>query len=211
LTEAVAREAWTLFQQIEAAGGLAAYRAAGSLEAALAASRAAKERAIAARRRVLVGTNNYPDIRERALDAADKMPPGWRLGSVLEAIRLRTERHAAATGRTPRVLLLERGDIRMRKARSAFCLNFFGCAGFDVVASETLSEADLVVLCSSDAEYVALAAEVCPAVQVPVIVAGNPREHVDALRAAGVADFVHVLSNAVDTLARWQDRLGLKD
>jgi methylmalonyl-CoA mutase len=211
LTAAVAREAWTLFQQIEAAGGFAAYRAAGTLDAALSASRAAREKAFAARRRVLVGTNHYPNVRERALDAASQMTGSWRLAATIEAIRLRTERHAASAGRTPRVLLLERGDLKMRKARSAFCLNFFGCAGFDVVTSDTLLDADLVVLCSSDAEYPAFAADVCPAVKVPVIVAGNPKDQADALRAAGVADFVHVLSNAVDTLTRWQDRLGIKD
>jgi methylmalonyl-CoA mutase len=211
LTDAVAREAWSLFQRIEAAGGFAAYRASGALDTGLAASRAAKEKAVAARRRILVGTNHYPNVHERALDAAAELGDGWRLASVIETIRLRTERHTLAAGRTPRVLLLERGDLKMRKARSAFCLNFFGCAGFEVVASDALLEAELVVLCSSDAEYLALAREVCPAVAVPVIVAGNPKDQAEALRAAGVADFVHVLSNAVDTLTRWQDRLGMKD
>ncbi len=211
LTDAIAREAWSLFQQIEAAGGFEAWQASGALDAALAASRGAKEKAVAARRRVLVGTNNYPNLQERALEAAADMGAGWRLASVIERIRLRTERHAAATGRTPRVLLLESGDLKMRKARSAFCLNFFGCAGFDAMASETLQDADLVVLCSSDAEYLPLAQAVCAQVRVPVIVAGNPKEQVESLRAAGVADFVHVLSNAVDTLTRWQDRLGIKE
>ncbi len=211
LTDAIAREAWSLFQQIEAAGGFDTWRVSGALDAALAASREAKEKAVAARRRVLVGTNNYPNLQERALEAAADMGAGWRLASVIERIRLRTERHAAATGRTPRVLLLERGDLKMRKARSTFCLNFFGCAGFDAMASETLQDADLVVLCSSDAEYLPLAQAVCAQVKVPVIVAGNPKEQIESLRAAGVADFVHVLSNAVDTLTRWQDRLGIKE
>jgi methylmalonyl-CoA mutase len=211
LTDAVAREAWALFQQIEAAGGLAAYQASGALDAAVAAARAAKEKAVAARRRILVGTNNYPNVQERALDAAGEVPDGWRLASVLEGVRLRTERHARTTGRTPRVLLLERGDIKMRKARAAFCLNFFGCGGFDVVTGEALVEADLVVLCSADAEYLALAKEICPQVAVPVLVAGNPKDQIEALQAAGVADFVHLFSNVVETLTRWQDRLGIEE
>ena len=61
------------------------------------------------------------------------------------------------------MLLLERGDLKMRKARAAFCLNFFGCAGFDIVRGESLADADLVVLCSSDAEYLALAQRDLPA------------------------------------------------
>ena len=211
LTDAVARAAWTLFQEIEAAGGFEAYRGSGALEAAVAASREAKAKAVASRRRLLVGTNNYPNARERALDAAHEVPPGWRLASAIEAIRLRTERHAKTAGRTPRVLLLERGDLKMRKARSAFCLNFFGCAGFDIVASDALQEADLVVLCSSDAEYLPLAREICPQVAAPVVVAGNPKDQLEELKAAGVADFVHVLSNAAETLTRWQERLGIKE
>jgi methylmalonyl-CoA mutase len=211
LTDRLAIEAWHLFQRIEAAGGWAAYTASGTLDAALARSRAAKEEAVATRHRVLVGTNNYPDVGERRLTEAADVPGGWRLASAFERIRLRTERHAAATGRLPRVLLLERGDLRMRKARAAFCLNLFGCAGFEVVRSETLVPADLVILCSADPEYTAMARDICPHVTVPVLVAGNPRDQVEALRASGVADFVHVSSNAIETLTTWQARLGIRD
>ena len=209
LTNALSAEAWALFQSIESAGGWAAYRASGAVDAALAKSRASKEQAVAERRRVLVGTNNYPNLLERELDAAGTRGEGWRLAEPFEAIRLRTERHAVATGRVPRVLLLERGDVKMRKARAVFCLNFFGCAGFDIVQSETLSDADLVVLCSADANYLELARAIVPQVRVPVLVAGLPKDQVDALTAAGVAGFVHARSNAVETLTEWQDRLGL--
>jgi methylmalonyl-CoA mutase len=224
LTDQLSSEAWALFQSIESGGGpstssgspraesrggWAAYRASGALDAALARSRASKERAVAERRRVLVGTNNYPDLQERELDAAGTRGTGWRLAEPFEAIRLRTERHAAATGRVPRVLLLEHGDLKMRKARAAFCLNFFGCAGFDIVQSDTLSEADLVVLCSADADYIDLARAIVPQVWVPVVVAGLPKGQADALRAAGVAGFVQVRANAVEMLRHWQDRLGI--
>jgi len=210
LTDALAAEAWTLFQAIEAAGGFAAWRDSGALDVALGRARERKEQAVASRRRVLVGTNNYPNLGERRLDAAPALPAGWRLAEAFEDIRLRTERHAAATGRTPRVLLLEHGDLKMRKARAAFCLNFFACGGFDIVRGEALADAALVVLCSSDAEYLALAQDVCPRTAAPVIVAGNPKDQIEALRAAGVVDFVHVGSNAVDTLTAWQHRLGIE-
>jgi methylmalonyl-CoA mutase len=71
------------------------------------------------------------------------------------------------------------------------------------------TDADLIVLCSSDPEYLALAQEVCSQVKQPVIVAGNPKDQIEALNAAGVQGYVHVLSNAVDTLTEWQDRLGI--
>ena len=105
---------------------------------------------------------------------------------------------------------LERGDVKLRGARAGFCLNFFGCAGFEIVEGDQLQEADLVVLCSSDPEYLALAQEVCPKVKAPVLVAGNPKDQLDALKTAGVQGFVHIQSDAVETLTQWQDRLGLR-
>jgi methylmalonyl-CoA mutase len=100
----------------------------------------------------------------------------------------------------------------MSGARANFSLNFFGCAGFDVVPSAEYADQnpDLIVLCSSDPEYLALAQEVCPRVSVPVIVAGNPKELIESLKAAGVQGFVHVFSDAVETLTQWQDRLGME-
>ena len=69
--------------------------------------------------------------------------------------------------------------------------------------------ADLIVLCSSDHEYLPLAREVCAAVRVPVLVAGNPGDQTHALTAAGVKGFVHEGSDIVQTLTFWQDALGM--
>jgi methylmalonyl-CoA mutase len=213
LTGALADSAWKLFQEIEAGGGYAAAQAAGRIAEALAASRSAKAKAVGSRRRTLVGVNNYPDLNESALDSAgDLAAASWRLAEPLERVRLRTERHARRAGRRPTVLLLARGDLKMRMARANFCLNFFGCGGFAVTQAETLEDgADLVVLRSRDAEYLALAGEVCPVAGVPVLVAGNPKEGAEELKAARVAGFVHLGSNLVETLSLWQDRLGLEE
>jgi methylmalonyl-CoA mutase cobalamin-binding subunit len=43
----------------------------------------------------------------------------------------------------------------------------------------------------------------------PVIVAGTP-EDTEKLAAAGVADFVHMRSNPVEVLTKWQERMGIK-
>ncbi len=133
----------------------------------------------------------------------------WRLAEPFERIRMRTERHAHATGHAPKVLLLTRGDVKMRIARATFCANFFGCGGFAIRESARVEPADLIVLCSSDTEYLALAQEIIPQVKVPVIVAGNPKDQIQALTEAGVAGFVHVFSNLVATLTEWQNKLGV--
>ena len=67
------------------------------------------------------------------------------------------------------------------------------------------------MLCSSDPEYLALRAGRLPrASKAPVIVAGNPKDQIEALQAAGVQGFVHMLSDAVETLTEWQNRLGME-
>ncbi len=213
LTASLAAEAWKLFQQVESMGGYAKARA--FIDSSIAAAREAKEKEFASRRRVMVGVNNYPDLTEKRLEQAGSLEgAGWRLARPVEKIRLRTERHARRTGKTPKVLLLKRGDLKMKMARAQFCLNFFGCGGFAVEEAEMEGStvpggADLIVLCSSDPEYLDFARDVCPRAGVPVIVAGNPKEQIEALREAGVAGFVHIFSNLVETLAEWQHKLGI--
>jgi methylmalonyl-CoA mutase len=206
LTDALASAAWKLFQAVEAEGGYSKGRA--SIEKAIGETLAARRKAVSGRRRTLVGVNNYPNVNEKTPSA--EAPGGIRLAEPFEKIRERTARHAKSTGRYPKVLLLKRGDLKMRMARANFCFNFLGCAGFDLVESEDYAgtDADLIVLCSSDPEYLVFAQEVCPAVKVPVLVAGNPKDQIDALKATGVQGFIHVASDAVQTLTEWQEKLG---
>jgi methylmalonyl-CoA mutase len=210
LTDSVAREAWKLFQQVEAAGGYSAAVASGAVAKAIDASRADREKAVALRRKTLVGVNNYPNLMEK--EPGVEAGADHRLAEPFEKIRARTTRHAKATGRYPRVLLLKRGDLKMRMARANFSLNFFGCAGFDIEEAEQLEgkQPDLVVLCSSDAEYPDFAREICAVATAPVIVAGYPKDQIETLQGAGVKGFIHIQSDAVRTLTEWQDRLGMQ-
>jgi methylmalonyl-CoA mutase len=192
LTASIAVEGWKVYQ-----AGLA------GRDAAVTAARTAKEKAVAQRKRTLVGVNNYPDLSETLPVDAQLPDSRWRMATPFEEIRTRVEK----SGKRPLVLLLQRGDLKMRMARANFCLNFFGCAGFEVRHSDKLEPADLVVLCSSDAEYLALAKEIVPQSKAPVVVAGNPKEHIEALQAAGVKDFIYLGVNAVEVLSRWQEAL----
>jgi methylmalonyl-CoA mutase len=86
---------------------------------------------------------------------------------------------------------------------------------FDSAAEIAAADVDLIVLCSSDAEYEGIAAELmseltAPGRETPVIVAGNP-ESAEALKALGIAEFVHMRSNPIEVLTKWQERLGIKD
>jgi methylmalonyl-CoA mutase len=217
LTDSLARQSWKLFQKVEAEGGYSNALKSGTIAKALAATHAARETAFSSRRRALVGVNNFPNLMENAPGADAPAPlssslPQHRIAEPFEKIRRRTIEHARTTGRYPKVLLLKRGDAKMKGARTNFCLNFFGCAGFEMIESEEYEgiDASLVILCSSDPEYLAFAQEVCPKVKLPVLIAGNPKDQIAALKAAGVQGFVHVQSDMIDTLTDWQNRLGMR-
>jgi methylmalonyl-CoA mutase len=244
VTNSVAREAWKLMQRIESAGGFLKSLQAGTIQQEVNAAHKNKENRMAMRRRKLLGTNEYPNRKERMLEKLTRVqgPPGrpegqvaiqvtplrpHRAAEMYEALRLRMERHAQKTGHTLQILLLEIGDQKWRKLRSGFCLNFFGCGGFepttifapnlDTAVKETVSRTpDAVVLCSSDPEYPQIAAPYISKLraagkQWPVIVAGNPKDAMEKLKQDGVADFVHRHSNAVEVLKSWQNRLGVTE
>lgn len=187
LTDTLARKAWALFQQNP------------PIEETIATARAARERAFAQRRQVMVGVNNYADADESLHGVPTDIDGAhWRLARPIELIRQRVERHPLP----PHILLLTRGESKLR---AAFCRNFFACAGFKITESSTIDpEANLIVLCATDPEYPAFAAEVLPQANVPVLIAGNPAE-----KPAGIAGYVHLQSNHVDTLNEWLTKLGV--
>jgi methylmalonyl-CoA mutase len=223
ITDYLAREGWKSMQALEAAGGFRKAQADGIVAQELQRSLAARDKAMAQRRRVFTGTNQYANRNEHALERIDAEHFNQDRGTwTYEQLRLRTERHAAKTQKTPRVILAEIGDVKMRGARSNFAANFFACAGFDIStqrfnqASEIAgSDTDLLVLCSSDAEYLPLTEALMAELKAlnkttPVVIAGNP-ESAEQLTAIGVADFIHIRSNPLATLAQWQQRLGIEE
>ena len=64
LTDAYARAAWTAFQEIEAAGGMAGALLSGRIQARVAGAWADRERAVARRRDTVTGVNEYPYLAE---------------------------------------------------------------------------------------------------------------------------------------------------
>lgn len=190
-------------------------------------------------RRVLGPETAFEDLKKTSTDGAKVSD--WVVGSVsssplslfrpaepFENLRLRVEMAVSAGQKQPTVLLLLAGDPKMRKARATFCAGFFGCGGYRVVEAGPFSSpdeagaaacrenADFVVLCSSDDEYVDLARETRDALcraqcAVPIVVAGYPEAHLEALKEAGVNEFVHIRSDVVATLARYHASLGVPE
>ena len=66
LTQSIADQAWKLFREVEDKGGYIAAFKSGFIPEAVAASAAAKDKNIATRREILLGTNQYPNFTEVA-------------------------------------------------------------------------------------------------------------------------------------------------
>ena len=117
----------------------------------------------------------------------------------------------------PRVFLATYGPVFWRRARATFASGFFGVAGMDIDDNTGFStaqeageaaasaNADIVVACSEDESYADTVPELLRALRSAgskaiVIVAGNPADVAEQLRAAGVHDFIHVRSDLGATL-----------
>lgn len=233
LTVSIAKEAWKLFLEVENAGGFFALASEGKIQDAVNASCEKRHTDVARRKEILLGTNQYPNINEKAADkivkseccgcgcAADAPADGHKLcgkraATDFEQLRLATE----AAAKRPKVFMLTIGNLAMRLARAQFSTNFFGCAGYEIIDNlgfDTVEQgvdaalekgADVVVLCSSDDEYATLAPEAFKYLdgRAEFVVAGNPA-CADDLKTIGIKDFVHVRVNVLDTLRDFNARL----
>ena len=191
---------------------------------------------VARRKENLLGTNQFPNFNETALQKVQGESCGcgcgchheeptdgaveWlnmdRAASQFEQLRLDTER----SGKRSKVFMLTIGNLAMRLARAQFSSNFFACAGYEIIDNigfETVKEgvdaaiaknADVVVLCSSDDEYAQYAPEAFKELdgRAIFVVAGAPA-CMDDLKAQGIENFIHVKVNVLDTLVDFNAKL----
>ena len=235
LTASVAEQAWKVFNETEDNGGFAAMLAKGEIQAKVNESGVKRHLDVARRKENLLGTNQYPNFSEKALDKiqeegcckcgchAGEAHDGAveslnfdRAASQFEQLRLDTER----SSHRPKVFMLTIGNLAMRLARAQFSSNFFGCAGYEIIDNigfNSVKEgvdaamekgADIVVLCSSDDEYAEFAPEAFKELdgRAMFVVAGAPA-CMDDLKAQGIENFIHVRVNVLDTLIGFNAKL----
>ena len=234
LTVSIAEQAWKVFNEIEDKGGFLAELRKGEIQAKINESGVKRHVDVARRKEILLGTNQYPNINEKALDkikkdggccgcGCEKPEDGAveylnfdRAASQFEQLRLDTER----SDKRPKVFMLTIGNLAMRLARAQFSGNFFGCAGYEIIDNngfKTVQEgvdaamakgADVVVLCSSDDEYAQYAPEAYKLVgdKAIFVVAGAPACMED-LKALGIEHFVHVRCNVLEVLTGFNAKL----
>ena len=235
LTNSLADVAWKLFLEVEEKGGFSVAVNAGEIQNAVNASNVARKKAVATRREILLGSNQYPNFTEVAADKIQEKGScccgGGHCGeatipaldfsrgaSEFEALRMTTEK----SGKTPKVFMLTIGNLAMRLARSQFSANFFACAGYKIidnlgfdtveagVEAAVKAGAEIVVLCSSDDEYAEFAPAAYKALagRAEFVVAGAPA-CADDLKAQGIDQFGNVKSNVLEPLKAFHAKLGI--
>ena len=231
LTVSIAEQAWNLFLSVEEKGGFVAIANEGEVQKAINATAKARREAMARRKEILLGTNQFPNFNEFAKDKIENDEACGcgcscepeiekldfsRKASDFEAVRLQTEK----SGKRPKVFMLTIGNLAMRLARAQFSSNFFACAGYEIidnlgfktpeegVAAAQKVGADIIVLCSSDDEYAELAPIAFNAIggKQLFVVAGAP-ECMEDLKAKGIEYFINVRSNVLETLKMFNSKL----
>jgi methylmalonyl-CoA mutase len=237
LTNLIAQEAWKLFLDTEEKGFYELVKA-GEIQKAVNAGADKRFKALAQRREILLGTNQYPNFTERYTENGAKVheniqsgsctvhpAPGTevlsakRLSEDFETLRLTTEK----SGKEIKAFMLTIGNLAMRLARSQFSSNFLACAGYKVIDNlgfETVAQgveaarkagADIIVLCSSDDEYAVYAPETHQLIgdKEILIIAGAPACMED-LKAQGITNYINVRSNVLETLQELNAKLGIR-
>ena len=180
LTDKLCRVAWSLFQEIESAGGAAAALESGLVQKKIATVREEREKAIATRRHALTGASDFPHLSETPASVVDvaKVPilstekkiafeplPSSRLAEPYESLRDASDCILQRTGLRPRIFLANLGTPSDFTARTNFAKSFFEAGGIEAVGTINFTSRDQLVepfqtsgaklacLCSSDAVY----------------------------------------------------------
>ncbi len=237
MTDEIIKDAWKIFLDIENRGGYIQCFLDNYIQDSISLVAQQRDMNISQRKEILVGTNQFPNQNEISEDKdrpevivtndleinnLDAQPLTlYRGAEAFEELRLRTER---AGVKTPKVFLFPFGKPAMSKIRATFSSNFFACAGFEIVDKfgfDTMedgvkecikSEANIVVLCSSDEEYEETAIQLYDKLKdkAIVVIAGYPKEIIDKLKSAGLKNFIHMRSNVLEILNELQEEMGIE-
>ena len=227
LTDDLAHRAWTAFQELEAAGGIAAALANGTVADLIAEASGERAEALAERTQPITGISMFPLADETALERTPRadLPPAQdglvrrRDAEAYEALRDRSTAYAAAHGHRPTVVVAALGAPRDFGARETFVANLLAAGGItaptvqagpgEVAAAASAAATPYVVLASSPKGYAAHAAGMVTGLRdagvATVLVAGRAAElgegapPTDGEVRLGI-DVVAFLDSVLDTL-----------
>ena len=181
LTAELCHAAWSLFQEIERAGGAFAALETNFIQMKIVAVRAARDANIARRKDVLTGASEFPNLREKIADVLAAKPVALtsygeekiefdaltphRLAEPFEKLRDVSDKMLKDNGARPQVFLANLGTAADFTARTAFAKSLFETGGIEAIGNEGFSDpaalaaafkasgAALACICSSDKVY----------------------------------------------------------
>lgn len=229
LTHELAGAGWSVFQAIEAQGGMMAALGTGKVHAQIKDVRMARDSEIARRKVPLTGVSEFPNLHEAAASVLDmSVPADWKMGEHepktdmetceplnqhrlsegFEALRDVSDQNQEKTGARPKIFLAELGKPADFTVRATWMSNLLASGGIDVVAGSpddfSASKLTIACVCSSDAVYANDAENAARSLAEQgaqhIMLAGKPGELEDRLTAAGVQQFVHAGQNVLTLL-----------
>jgi methylmalonyl-CoA mutase len=163
LTAELVSQSWNLFLEMEQNGGFLRNIRSGYINDQLEASQATKLKAVASRKQIIVGTNQFvnPTEKPAAVAVTSNYQQVNRAGSAFENLRL-TGTANSGNGETKglvQIALL--GTTAQRKARAAFAAELLSLGGFKSYRQEYATPEELpkhllektnaaIVLCAAD-------------------------------------------------------------
>ncbi len=184
LTRQLCDAAWSLFQEIERAGGAFAALEKNLIQHKVAAVRDARANNIAKRKDVLTGATEFPNLREKITNVLNVKPVALsgssygenvvtfdaltphRLAEPFEKLRDASDKILKEKGARPKVFLANLGTATDFTTRATFTKNFFETGGIEAIdgtgttdpialgTALKTSGAALACICSSDKIYV---------------------------------------------------------
>lgn len=221
LTETLAAQAWSHFQDAEALGGFR--QAREHIAAQIDAVRERRADDIAHRRSAVTGVNEFPNLGEPPLPPSPASASVARYAAAFEALRDRSDAYLQRTGARPRVLLLPLGPLAENNIRATFAANLLASGGIDAVNPGTLAAdgvqaavreagSGVAVLCGTDTRYGAEAGPIIAAARaagVAQVLLAGPEQAVADLPAVQRPDgYLTAKIDAVEALRALLTRLG---
>ncbi|MAZ94025.1 MAG: methylmalonyl-CoA mutase small subunit [Lentimicrobiaceae bacterium] len=230
LTNKLIHKSWNKFLELDEKGGFIEAFKKGTIQDVLREESEMKHLSIATRNRSILGINQFPNIEER-LSANFDFPITkikhdtnvepiniYRGANKLEELRFKTDKYAD-THKRPTAWMFTYGNLAMRKSRAQFAENFFGCAGYEIIDNPGFTSIDegisvakidkpnIIVICSSDDDYNEIAEPIFNALNKTsiIVIAGYPKEILDKLQDIGITNYIHMRSNMLKELTRYND------
>jgi methylmalonyl-CoA mutase len=174
-TDLIAKQAWKLFQKIEAEGGIYEALKRGDIQKELAELKVKRLSNFSNRRDSLVGTNHVPNPAEVLKCSCDNIRPEqtlkifkeelytdskltvekirpYRLSEQFEELRMMTEKFNETKGKKVTAFMATIGNLTMRKARASFASSYLAAGGFSIIDNNGFKTADDAVKSAYDSK-----------------------------------------------------------